>query len=174
MSLRAVGMLPNRLANTSARPIARGVQWRTRSGAGGLCAAAPIRTIGVLGRIEREKGTNRICQGGADCARNISPSADSRSSAFLCFRMLNITRESWLKATDLRLSFLDGKTMWQESSGDLDLLVVPSTAAEATTRVILEAYSAGVCVVALPSGGIPEVLQDGRTGFLTNGGPQNP
>jgi glycosyltransferase involved in cell wall biosynthesis len=50
---------------------------------------------------------------------------------------------------------------------NLDLLVVPSAAIDGTTRVILEAYSAGVPVVAYPSGGIREVVDDGRTGFLT-------
>jgi glycosyltransferase involved in cell wall biosynthesis len=49
---------------------------------------------------------------------------------------------------------------------DLDLLVAPSTAAEATTRVILEAFSAGVPVVAYAAGGIPEVVRDGDNGFL--------
>lgn len=50
----------------------------------------------------------------------------------------------------------------------LDLLVVPSIAAEATTRVILEAFSAEVPVVALATGGIPEVISHGRTGFLVS------
>ena len=48
----------------------------------------------------------------------------------------------------------------------LDLLVVPSTAAEATTRVILEAFSGGVPVVAYAIGGIPEIVRDGENGFL--------
>jgi len=48
----------------------------------------------------------------------------------------------------------------------LDLLVVPSTQTEATTRVILEAFSAGVPVVAYAAGGIPEIVQDGWNGFL--------
>jgi glycosyltransferase involved in cell wall biosynthesis len=48
----------------------------------------------------------------------------------------------------------------------LDLLVVPSLDVEATTRVILEAFSSGVPVVALATGGIPEVISHGRTGFL--------
>ncbi len=49
---------------------------------------------------------------------------------------------------------------------DLDLLIAPSTAAEATTRVILEAFSAGVPVVAYAIGGIPEIVRDGENGFL--------
>ena len=49
---------------------------------------------------------------------------------------------------------------------DLDLLVVPSISAEATTRVILEAFSAGVPVVAYSIGGIPEIIRESRNGFL--------
>jgi len=52
---------------------------------------------------------------------------------------------------------------------DLDLVLVPSAAHEATTRVILEAFAAGIPVVAFRSGGIPEVIEDGRTGFLADG-----
>ena len=48
----------------------------------------------------------------------------------------------------------------------LDLLLVPSAPHEATTRVILEAFAAGVPVIAFPSGGIPEVVEDGVTGLL--------
>jgi glycosyltransferase involved in cell wall biosynthesis len=59
---------------------------------------------------------------------------------------------------------------WREDVGtvlaDLDLLVAPSSAAEATTRVILEAFSAGVPVVAYAAGGIPEIVRDGDNGFL--------
>jgi glycosyltransferase involved in cell wall biosynthesis len=61
-------------------------------------------------------------------------------------------------------------TGWREDVGavlrDLDLLLVPSTAAEATTRVIIEAFSAGVPVVAYANGGIPEIVRDGDNGFL--------
>ena len=48
----------------------------------------------------------------------------------------------------------------------LDLLLVPSAPAEATTRVIPEAFAAGVPVIAFASGGIPEIIDHGRTGFL--------
>jgi len=48
----------------------------------------------------------------------------------------------------------------------LDLLVVPSGPEEATTRVILEAFAAGVPVVAYASGGIPEIVEHDRTGIL--------
>ena len=48
----------------------------------------------------------------------------------------------------------------------LDLLLVPSAPHEATTRVILEAFAADLPVIAFPSGGIPEVIEDGVTGLL--------
>jgi glycosyltransferase involved in cell wall biosynthesis len=54
----------------------------------------------------------------------------------------------------------------------IDLLLVPSAPHEATTRVILEAYSAGVPVVALRSGGVPEVVDHGVTGHLAGSVPE--
>jgi len=43
---------------------------------------------------------------------------------------------------------------------------VPSSYSDSTPRVVLEAFAAGIPVVALPSGGIPELVRDGETGFL--------
>jgi glycosyltransferase involved in cell wall biosynthesis len=51
---------------------------------------------------------------------------------------------------------------------NLDLLLVPSTGHEATARVIVEAFAACVPVIAFRSGGIPEVVDHGRTGFLAS------
>src|SRR5262249_5953659 len=79
-------------------------------------------------------------------------------------RYFELVREA---AAGLPVEFMG----WRDDMGavlsKLDLLVVPSAPVEATTRVILEAYSAGVPVVASASGGIPEIVRDGETGFLT-------
>jgi glycosyltransferase involved in cell wall biosynthesis len=49
----------------------------------------------------------------------------------------------------------------------LDMLVVPSLAGEpGAPRVVLEAYAAGVPVIAFRSGGIPEIVAHGHTGLL--------
>ena len=54
---------------------------------------------------------------------------------------------------------------------DLDILVVPSAPHDANPRVIMEAMSAGVCVIAFPSGGIPELIQNGRDGLIVERTP---
>lgn len=48
----------------------------------------------------------------------------------------------------------------------IDALIVPSLWNEPMGRVILEAYSYGVPVVAARRGGIAEIVEEGRTGFL--------
>jgi glycosyltransferase involved in cell wall biosynthesis len=48
----------------------------------------------------------------------------------------------------------------------LDLLLIPSQQ-EGLPRVMLEAFSAGVPVIAFPAGGIVEAIRHGETGFLT-------
>ena len=75
------------------------------------------------------------------------------------------------RATGLDVRF----TGWIEDVGGLlggfDLLAVPSTAEPGLPRVVLEAFSAGVPVVAVPSGGIPEAVRDNVTGFLAAATP---
>jgi glycosyltransferase involved in cell wall biosynthesis len=48
----------------------------------------------------------------------------------------------------------------------IDVLVVPSLWQEPLPRVIFEAYAFGIPVVAAARGGIPEIVEDGRTGIL--------
>jgi len=50
---------------------------------------------------------------------------------------------------------------------EIDILAVPSSGAECSPRILLEAFSAGTPIVAYPSGGIPELVRDGETGLLT-------
>jgi glycosyltransferase involved in cell wall biosynthesis len=126
--------------------------------------------IGVLGRIAPEKGQLTFVEAARllpDCRFVIcgAPLFGDRSAA----QYFDRVRES---ATGLPVEFFG----WRDDVGSvlsgLDLLVVPSSPAEATTRVILEAYAAGVPVVASSSGGIPEIVRDGETGFLVP--PGNP
>lgn len=60
------------------------------------------------------------------------------------------------------LGFVDSKKIFPE----VDVLVVPSLWNEAFSRVIIEAYSHGVPVIASNRGGIPEIVEEGKTGFI--------
>jgi glycosyltransferase involved in cell wall biosynthesis len=125
-----------------------------------------ILRIGVVGRIEAEKGQLQF----VEAVRMISQQVpDCRFAIFGApmFSGVDYYRKIVRLSDGLPIDIFG----WQDDIASiyskLDLLVVPSSAAEATTRVVLEAYGAGVPVIAFPVGGISEILQDESTGFLT-------
>jgi glycosyltransferase involved in cell wall biosynthesis len=127
--------------------------------------------VGVIGRIAPEKGQLEF----VEAARLLLSQLVLRQqrcefvvcgdALFSSPRYSRLVRE---EAEGLPIEF----TGWRDDIRDvlsaLDLVVVPSAAVEATTRVILEAFSAGVPVVAFRSGGIPEIVEDGVTGVLSS------
>ena len=122
--------------------------------------------IGIIGRIAPMKGQTDFLRAAA-----MLPGAMTAEFRFIVcgspmFSEERYVNEAHRLAEGLPVEF----TGWRDDVGavlhDLDLLLVPSTAAEATTRVILEAFSAGVPVVAYAIGGIPEIVRDGENGFL--------
>ena len=124
-----------------------------------------IRRIGVVGRVEEEKGqlefvqaARLICQKVSECRFSVIGSA--------MFSSADYYRKVVASSEGLPIDFIEWQDDIARIYSDLDLLVVPSNAVEATTRVILEAYSAGVPVIAFAAGGIPEILEDEQTGFL--------
>ena len=50
--------------------------------------------------------------------------------------------------------------------GQIDVLVVPSLWNEPLGRTVFEAYAYGIPVIGASRGGIPELIEEGRTGFL--------
>jgi glycosyltransferase involved in cell wall biosynthesis len=124
-------------------------------------------TIGVVGRISPEKGQMEFLQAVA----LLKPE-------FPCVRFVlcgaaSLPAQKYFDKVQKLACKLDVELLgWRERIGPvfsrLDLLVVPSKE-EAMGRVLVEAFSAGVPVVAFPVGGIPEVVTDGETGFLVRG-----
>jgi glycosyltransferase involved in cell wall biosynthesis len=61
---------------------------------------------------------------------------------------------------------VDGWRSGDSVYSDLDAIVVPSDYPDPLPRVVMEAGARGLPVIALPSGGIPTMMVDGKTGFL--------
>jgi len=130
-------------------------------------SAAP--RIGVLGRISPEKGQAVF----VEAVRLVQPQR-LECRFVICgaplFSDPSYAGEVRRAAAGLPIDFLE----WQDDASvvlaSLDLLVVPSTGEESTTRAIPEAFSAGVPVIASRTGGIPEIVDDGRTGVLVTPG----
>ncbi len=120
--------------------------------------------IGMIARVSPEKGQKELVQAAALLAREFS------NIHFLICGAPLFAETSYYDsvrnlASGLPVEFLG----WQEDVAPifagLDLLVVPSKE-EGMGRVLAEAFSAGVPVVAFPTGGIPELVVDEETGFL--------
>jgi glycosyltransferase involved in cell wall biosynthesis len=121
----------------------------------------------VVGRVEAEKGQLEF----VNAVRIVSeqfPECRFRVIGSPMFSGIGYYSKVVASSGGLPIEFIEWQDDIARTYSDLDLLVVPSTAMEATTRVILEAYGAGVPVVAFPAGGIPEVLENGQTGFLAD------
>ncbi len=124
--------------------------------------------IGVIGRISPEKGQADFLRA-ARLVHQDLPGCQfviCGAPLFASQEAMRYRTELDTLAHDLPVEF----TGWQEDVesvlAKLDLLVVPSTAVDATPRIILEAFAAGVPVMAFACGGIPEIVEHNVTGFL--------
>jgi glycosyltransferase involved in cell wall biosynthesis len=127
--------------------------------------------IGVIGRISPEKGQAEFLRA-VRVLHNLPESAPQ--CRFLIYgaplfsdpvaARYAVALEAL--AEDVPVEFAGWTVDVDSVLSTLDLLVVPSASVDATPRVILEAFAAGVPVVAFASGGIPEIVEHGATGFL--------
>jgi glycosyltransferase involved in cell wall biosynthesis len=123
--------------------------------------------VGVIGRIEPEKGQLEFVA----AARILS--AEFPSCRFIVAGAPLFSGPGYLERVKAASRMLPFEFYgWQDNIGTvfskLDLLVVPSSDIDSTPRVVIEAFSAGIPVVAFPSGGIPEIIEDQKTGFLAS------
>jgi len=127
-------------------------------------STGPLR-VGILGRIAPEKGH-------LDFLRAAVAMADRKNMQF-CITGAALFSDAAYEQTVRTAGAAAGVEFqgWTHNVSkvlhDLDILVVPSASHDASPRVILEALSAGTCVVAYPSGGIPELIRHGYSGLLT-------
>lgn len=123
--------------------------------------------IGMIGRIAPEKGQLDFVRAAQLLHKDVPSSrflvcGDSQHSDGDYFSQV---REL---AKDLPIDFLP----WQEDVGPvlrkLDAIVLPSLGVDATPRVILEAFSARVPVVAYRSGGLGELIEHETNGMFSS------
>ena len=122
--------------------------------------------IGLIGRISPEKGQAEFLQAVAALAPEFPAAKFVICGAPIIPAGQYLHSVSEL-ARGLPVEFLGWRDDIASVLAELDLLVVPSKN-EGMGRVIVEAFSAGVPVVAFATGGIPEVIADGETGFLVS------
>lgn len=122
--------------------------------------------IGIVGRIAPEKGHLDFVR-----AARVLTQRGVRAEYFIhgapLFSDSSYVARIREQSSGLPITFSGWSNDVSTVFAGLDLLSVPSSHIDATPRVIMEAFSAGVPVVAYPSGGIPELIDDGVTGVLT-------
>ena len=132
-------------------------------------ASAPPR-VGCIGRIAPEKGQREFVAAAARIHRALPACRFVVYGAALFGEAGAARYEDAVRAAAARLpvEFAGWAPDVYGAMAQLDLLLVPSAGHEATTRVILEAFAAGLPVIAFGAGGIPEVLANGVTGLLAS------
>lgn len=121
--------------------------------------------LGYIGRMESLKGIDFLCQQ--------IPSLPKDKYEFFFAGPGETTYTAKFKKRDSGmpvhwLGFMQSAELFQK----IDLLIVPSIWQEPFGRVIVEAFSAGIPVLASKVGGIPEIVDEYATGFLFD--PQQP
>jgi glycosyltransferase involved in cell wall biosynthesis len=124
--------------------------------------------IGCIGRIAPEKGQREFLAAAAriHCALPGARFLICGAPLFSDRAAHEYERRVRQAAAGMPVEFAGWVTDVYAAMSNLDLLLVPSVWPEPNPRVVLEAFAAGLPVIAFHAGGLPEIVEDGRTGFL--------
>lgn len=116
-----------------------------------------------VGRFDRLKGVNLLCKAFQICSKensNIMLDLIGEGNLYLDLRKQY--------AGNPQINFHGYKSGAEKEKffSDCDVVVVPSVWQEPFGIVIVESFSFGKPVIATKVGGIPEIIEDGVTGFL--------
>lgn len=112
--------------------------------------------IGYFGRLDPEKGVETLAEASRSLAEGRSVQVYGRGPLAL---KLAASQSPSFKIR----GFVDSV---YDAMNAMDAIVVPSTWEEAFPYSVLEAMSLGKAVIASNVGGLPEIVQEGVTGFL--------
>jgi len=122
--------------------------------------------VGLIGRIAPEKGHLDLVRAARHIVSGVTKFEFHVFGAPL-FSGDEYERQVRDQAIGLPIYFHGWTSSVRDALSGLDLVVVPSSLLDAAPRVILEALSARVPVVAYRAGGIPELIEPGVSGILT-------
>lgn len=127
--------------------------------------------IGVIGRIDEQKGQKELLLAFRDCIPkhpNLrlciigEPTHGEAAQENYFSELQKIVEHSELKE---RVFFLPFQKDTADATAQMDLFVMPSYR-ETFGFVLIEAMASGVPVVSTLAGGVPEILQEGKLGYL--------
>ncbi|HEV3119074.1 MAG TPA: glycosyltransferase [Gemmataceae bacterium] len=135
-----------------------------------LCAffaKTPRRIVGAAGRLSPEKGFSKL----VEAATTLVPRDNGLGFVLFGDGPLRDALAHQVRAYGLEHRFVlaGHRTDLDALLPFLDLLVLPSYT-EGLPNVVLEAFAAGVPVVATAVGGTPELVEDGVNGYLVAAG----
>jgi glycosyltransferase involved in cell wall biosynthesis len=127
--------------------------------------------VAVLGRLSEWKGQDRLIRAlpltrdaRALIAGDAWPGQERHEQS-----LRDLARE--LGVAD-RVHFIGFRDDLENVLGAADIVAVPSTRPDPFPNSALEAAAAGCCVIAINSGGLPEMLRHDETGYLYDGSPE--
>lgn len=115
--------------------------------------------LGYLGRLEQIKGFELLL----DCLAEIpTDKVELLVGGSVTQEEINHFQSRYPYKNVSYLGFVKPKDLFSK----IDVLIVPSLWQEPLGRTVLEAYAHGVSVIGSNRGGIPEMIDCGKTGFL--------
>ncbi len=119
-------------------------------------------TLGYLGRLESTKGLEFMLDGLAAAPEAHVLLAGKGTSDYE-----EELKDRYQYAPNLKfLGFTKPEALFSQ----IDVLIVPSVWEEPLGRVIYEAYAHGIPSIVMRSGGMPEIVDEGTTGFVVTPG----
>lgn len=116
------------------------------------------KKFGYLGRIEPEKGLEVLLR----AFSTLNDKSELLIAGSGSNDYINFLKSRYSQLNIIWAGYMSPNVFFNE----VDLLIVPSLWPEPLGRVVLEAYTYGCPVIVAASGGLPEIVLEGETGFV--------